>query len=506
MSHPGGPSHRVSSGDDPDTDVFPRLDDNLLAQFDAGSGSGQIPAAAPAAGGLPAVAPGNGLPAATAGFAAPSAGGGFAAAPEQSEPEQRDAEASESEAPDPEEPRVAAAHPHRRRRAFARRARKVVGLVTVVVFCSGALAFAAMRLTHWQAPGKNFSGPPGPTVVIQVHQGDTADQIAQTMVDKGVVETASAFYKAAVRNSAMPSLQPGYYAVPSHITGERAVGALLASGARVGDLVLSEGRQLLDSHDATTGALKDGIYTKIAEASCYGPATARHCVTHDQLLAAGAGSDLDALGVPSWATDQVRRVPDHQRQLEGLIAAGTWDFDPTASPTDILRQLVSASAAQYQGTALLTAGPAAHLTPYQMLVAASLVEREALPQDMPRVARVIFNRLAVNQPLEFDSTVNYDLPETAVATTDQDRARATPWNTYAQAGLPATPIASPSLNALKAVESPAPGPWLYFVTVDKQGDTLFTADYQQHLQNIKRAEESGILDRGPQCPQSGCPR
>jgi UPF0755 protein len=115
---------------------------------------------------------------------------------------------------------------------------------------------------------------------------------------------------------------------------------------------------------------------------------------------------------------------------------------------------------------------------------------------MGKVARVIVNRLKVDQPLQFDSTVNYALDTTEVATTDADRARRTPWNTYAMAGLPATPIAAPSAAALRAVEQPEPGPWLYFVTIDKQGTTLFTQSYTEHLRNIDRAMESGILDSG----------
>ncbi|NUS93268.1 MAG: aminodeoxychorismate lyase, partial [Nocardia sp.] len=77
-----------------------------------------------------------------------------------------------------------------------------------------------------------------------------------------------------------------------------------------------------------------------------------------------------------------------------------------------------------------------------------------------------------------------------------DRDQTTAWNTYAMPGLPATPISSPSIGALEAMEEPAPGTWLYFVTVDKQGTTLFTESYSEHLQNIELALESGILDSG----------
>ena len=92
------------------------------------------------------------------------------------------------------------------------------------------------------------------------------------------------------------------------------------------------------------------------------------------------------------------------------------------------------------------------------------------------------------------STVNYPLDRQEVATTDADRAQHTPWNTYVRQGLPATPICSPGEPALTAAEHPASGDWLYFVTVDMQGTTVFTRDYQQHLANIELAKRNGVLD------------
>jgi UPF0755 protein len=127
-------------------------------------------------------------------------------------------------------------------------------------------------------------------------------------------------------------------------------------------------------------------------------------------------------------------------------------------------------------------------------VVASLVQRESNPQDFPKVATVIYNRLREHRTLEFDSTVNYPLDRREVATSDADRAQPTPWNTYVSEGLPATPICSPGADALHAAEHPEPGDWLYFVTIDKQGTTLFTRDYQQHLADVELAKRNGVLD------------
>jgi UPF0755 protein len=135
-----------------------------------------------------------------------------------------------------------------------------------------------------------------------------------------------------------------------------------------------------------------------------------------------------------------------------------------------------------------------NLSPYDILVVASLVQQEANVSDFAKVAQVISNRLHEHRKLEFDSTVNYPLDRREVATTDVDRAQRTPWNTYMAEGLPATAICSPGVDALRAAEHPAPGDWLYFVTIDAQGTTLFTRDYQQHLANIELAKRNGVLD------------
>ncbi len=383
--------------------------------------------------------------------------------------------------------------------AVARKKRgRIVGslaaaLLLVVVLGGGYFAYT--KLTG-PDPAPDFTGPPGPEVVVQVQPGDTAQQIGTEFVDKGVVASSAAFYEAAVQNSGMNALHPGFYRVPTNVPAVDAVAALVSDTSRVGAFVVSEGRQLHDIRDVNTGAVRKGIYTLISEASCYDDGGVPSCLTYEELEAAGASPDLEALGVPEWAREAVANVPDRARQLEGLIAAGSWDIDPSAEPIEVLRTLVSASAAKYDETGITAAAAKVGLTPYELLVAASLVEREALPADFSKVARVILNRLEIGQMLQFDSTVNYALDETELATTDADRALVTPWNTYASVGLPATPISSPSIGALQAVENPEPGEWTYFVTIDDKGTTLFANTYEEHLVNTEKALESGILNSG----------
>ena len=161
---------------------------------------------------------------------------------------------------------------------------------------------------------------------------------------------------------------------------------------------------------------------------------------------------------------------------------------------EILTDLITRSTKKYNDTNIVDRAQAIGLKPYELLTAASLVERESPAGEFDKVARVILNRLHEPMRLELDSTVNYGLEDVELATTDEDRHRETPWNTYAKDGLPDSPIASPSEEAIQAMENPAEGNWLFFVTVDDKGTTVFTDNYDEHLANVDDAVRSGILD------------
>jgi UPF0755 protein len=381
---------------------------------------------------------------------------------------------------------------NRKRRRFG----SAMALTVLIVVVVGAV-FLGSRLWHGVFGSESdYSGGGEKDVVVEVHSGDSTTAIGQTLKDQDVVATTTAFVTAASGNAAISAIQPGFYKVRTQISGADAVTRLANPENRVGRLVIPEGRQLDDIADVKTNAVTDGIFSLIAKATCVDLDGAEKCVDGNQLKDVAGTADAAALAIPQWAVQPIKAMGTDHRRIEGLIAPGTWDVNPSASPQDILRTLISASAAQYEQNGLLQAGQAGNMTPYQILIVASLVQRESKPQDFAKVARVIYNRLVApdHRRLEFDSTVNYSLDRQEVATTDADRGRETPWNTYVREGLPVTPICSPGQPALAAAENPEPGDWLYFVTVDLQGTTLFTRDYQQHLANIDVAMRNGVLD------------
>ncbi|WP_448851924.1 endolytic transglycosylase MltG [Corynebacterium sp. 335C] len=339
----------------------------------------------------------------------------------------------------------------------------------------------------------DFSGDGnGTPVMVEVAAGQSLSDLADELDAKGVVGSPGAFVNAANAHPRSNSLQPGFYRLEERMSAESAVEALLNPENQAGMIDIPTGLRLEDTHVVASDDVRKGIFTLISEASCAGGG--EDCVSVEDLRAAAGTTPPAELGVPAWAVDAVNARGDDPKRIEGLITPGIHHFDPSGDAVAVLKGLLAESAQQFESTGLEATAMAVGLTPYELVTAASLVEAEAPADDFDKVARVILNRLEINQPLEFDSTVNYDLPDQEVATTDEARARETPWNTYRMYGLPATPIGAPSLKAIEAMENPAPGEWLYFVTVDSEGTTIFSNTLEEHQAATQQAIDGGVLD------------
>ncbi|NDA49557.1 MAG: endolytic transglycosylase MltG [Actinobacteria bacterium] len=129
-------------------------------------------------------------------------------------------------------------------------------------------------------------------------------------------------------------------------------------------------------------------------------------------------------------------------------------------------------------------------TPYEVLIVASLVQAEVLPEDMRKAAAVVYNRLDDGMPLQFDSTVSYALGITELQLSAEQLETESEYNTYQNTGLPPTPINSPGEAALEAALDPAKAKWLYFVTVNPDTrETKFARDYDRFLKLKSQLQE-----------------
>ena len=162
---------------------------------------------------------------------------------------------------------------------------------------------------------------------------------------------------------------------------------------------------------------------------------------------------------------------------------------PSDKPIDVLKAMVARWRQAADDAGLEQAAKDLGYTPGELMTIASLVEAEARGDDMPKVARVIYNRLETEgEPtygkLEIDATVNYALGRNlGVAISEEDLAVDSPYNTRKNAGLPPGPIEAPGDEAIAAAAKPADGPWFFYVTTNlKTGETKFTEDYDEFLE------------------------
>ena len=128
------------------------------------------------------------------------------------------------------------------------------------------------------------------------------------------------------------------------------------------------------------------------------------------------------------------------------------------------------------------------LTPYDVLIIGSIVEKEAsTARDRPLVASVIYNRLKQGTPLGMDSTTRYEFNDYTKPLTQSQLASPSPYNTRLHDGLPPTPIDSPGLAAIEAAAHPPQTNYLYFVVkVCGNGEMVFSSDYNQFLADEAR--------------------
>ncbi|MFC8507853.1 endolytic transglycosylase MltG [Streptomyces sp. NPDC057411] len=199
-----------------------------------------------------------------------------------------------------------------------------------------------------------------------------------------------------------------------------------------------------------------------------------------------------SLGLPDGTTRRTAQAagtglalpPAAGGNPEGYLFPATYPVVKATTPQGLLRYMVDTAGRRFGGERI-TEGARRHgMSVHQTVIVASIVQAEAdSPEDMGKVARVVYNRLGQGMALQMDSTINYALGRDTVDTTHQDTRIDSPYNTYERRGLPPSPIGNPGDAAMAAAIDPADGDWLYFVTV-KPGDTRFTASYAEHQANV----------------------
>lgn len=181
------------------------------------------------------------------------------------------------------------------------------------------------------------------------------------------------------------------------------------------------------------------------------------------------------------------RLGAKENHPEGLFFPDTYLFNKGSSDLEVLRRAYGSMQTRLAAAWDQRAATLPVRTPYELLILASIVEKETgTPADRPQVAAVFANRLRRGMLLQTDPTVIYGLGERFDGNLRKvDLQRDTPWNTYTRAGLPPTPIAMPGLASLQAAANPPTSDKLYFVARG-DGSSAFSASLDQHNNAVNK--------------------
>jgi UPF0755 protein len=325
----------------------------------------------------------------------------------------------------------------------------LVVLALVVVVVGGSM--------WWYQRQVDPPGAPGARVQVQIPEGSTTSDVGSILDDQGVITIATIF-NFYVGGKDLSAVQAGTYTFRERSSFDEAIDVLNAG----------PGKPLAASTTKVSvpeGLTVDQIVARINQKA-------------PRLDALELRAALDQGKVPSGLK------PDGTSSYEGLLFPATYEVGDDESPIDVLTTMAQEMESRVEpmgiddAAAQISQQWGIDVDAYDLLTVASLVQEEAgSPEEAPKVATVIYNRLRDGMPLGIDATSKY-LAETEGG--DPDYESSSPYNTRKQPGLPPTPIAAPGEYALDAALHPADGPWLYYVLSDP-GVHTFVESYQAFL-------------------------
>jgi peptidoglycan lytic transglycosylase G len=315
-------------------------------------------------------------------------------------------------------------------------------------------------------------GEPGDRVNFTVNPGDTVASVSARLQQEGIITNARVFGWYIERKGGL-DLKPGYFTVRP----KDDMGNILAS--------------LRTSPEQT--------FTNVTFPEGY--AVAR--------MGARLQRDVPRLSAAKFVTaatgGQIRsELAPTATNLEGLLFPDSYQIGGGQTEAQIVARLAQQMTRVGKSVGLQNSEQTIGMTPYQVLIIASMIEKEAkLDEDRPLIARVIYNRLFFGTPLQIDATLYYKQDESTPFGTLRDLD--TPYNTYLHTGLPPTPITNPGKKSIEAALNAAPNPdpascpggqpcfWLFYVLADKNGKHKFSTSFEEFQKDVAKARADGVL-------------
>ena len=337
----------------------------------------------------------------------------------------------------------------------------VVSVFAVVgILVAGTLVWATRQM--------NPSGEPGPKVAsLEIPSGATFEDVAQILEDNNVIASARVMGWYAKFNDVQPVRAGLYVDFEENSSMSDAIEVLDAGPVPPEETALTiiPGSWLQDAFVAINKAFPEISVDTLSLTLLSGQVTSRY------------------------------HGPDPTASWEGYLLPETYKFEKDATATEILQKLVD----QFDdtldelgyGNAVAATGHSAQ----ELVIIASLVERETgdPPEERPKMARVMYNRLDEDMSLGVDAALLYGLQRKTGTLTKSELETPGPYNSRMNKGLPPTAISLPSEQSLEAAIKPAEGRILYYVlTNGSPREHTFTETYDEFLAAKKICQREGL--------------
>ncbi len=371
---------------------------------------------------------------------------------------------------------------------------------------------AVAGLIAWGQHTYKGPGPLAQAICVRVDKGANISTLSRELEKQGAIQYGVVFRLGAEYSGKASQLKFGSYLVKPAASMEEIVAALTKGGQstcgtevnyRIG---VTDQEMVLRTLDPATGDFKDEAKFDPASPApaAYAEAEKLPDLRYRVTLAEGATSwqVVEALKLADFMSGKVTKLPD-----EGSLAPGSYDVSAAEPRSQLLDEMQARQAALLSE---LWAGRAEGLpykTPNDALIMASLIEKETgVGSERAKVASVFLNRLAQGIRLQTDPAVIYGITkgqgQLGHSLRESELRADTPYNTYANAGMPPGPICNPGKAALEAALHPDSTKYLYFVA-DGTGGHAFAVTLAEHNKNVAKWRAIQAQDQKGKLPGIG---
>ncbi len=343
---------------------------------------------------------------------------------------------------------------------LTRRGRRIFVAAGFLLLVVAGFAVVSSSDVWKRRTGGTVAPAAGETRKVVIPPGFSAQDVAKILEREGIIGSATTFLVQVRLEDAGGSIKPGTYVFTTGQDNKSVIAALLKGPPRnTYKLTIPEGLSV----DQVAERLRS---ERRLDADTYLESAER---PESFTLSTLGGKTLDV------------------KSLEGLLFPNTYLLEEDTTTETLMQMQLDAF---FDETADLpwAAAEALGVTPYQVVIVASMIEKEArVPEERDKVSAVIYNRLKKDMALGIDATTRYALKKWTEPLTKSDLEVDSPYNTRKVKGLPPGPIASPGLEAMRSALQPAAVDFLYYVLVDAEGHHFFTASYDEFLQAKENA-------------------